>query len=310
MREQKKRTGFTIIELSLSLAFISVLSIAVMLIISGAVSAYRRGITLNQINTLGMDLTDEIRATVQNSPSRSIKADCDSLFSDTEEAAACNEDGGYKFVFVKKEAEVEGVTEAGKKIPVWGAFCTGAYSYIWNSGYFWTDKKVSDSVGRVGLKYTKKENGESAVTTHTDSDFKLLKVHDEQRAVCISALNVDINNEKNAIKYTEENPKFNSSNFVFDITPFFVLDEEPVDVISKSSESNLVVYDLDVVRPVEDSSQNDIFYSASFILGTVQGGIDVKTDGNYCAVPNDYANENFDYCSINKFNFAAQAIGG
>ena len=42
----------------------------------------------------------------------------------------------------------------------------------------------------------------------------------------------------------------------------------------------------------------------------MQGGINVTAAGNFCAAPNDYGNDqNFDYCSINKFNFAARATG-
>ena len=51
------------------------------------------------------------------------------------------------------------------------------------------------------------------------------------------------------------------------------------------------------------------FYSVSFILGTVQGGINVMSSGNFCKAPEE-DDSNFDYCAINKFNFAAQATGG
>ena len=38
----------------------------------------------------------------------------------------------------------------------------------------------------------------------------------------------------------------------------------------------------------------------------------MKTAGNYCVPPKDYNKKdyaNFDYCAINKFNFAVQATG-
>ena len=35
------------------------------------------------------------------------------------------------------------------------------------------------------------------------------------------------------------------------------------------------------------------------------------SSGNFCKTPESFeSDENFDYCAINKFNFAAQAIGG
>ena len=45
------RQGFTLVELSLSLVFISTLSLTVVFVIAGAVSSYHKSITMNQINT-------------------------------------------------------------------------------------------------------------------------------------------------------------------------------------------------------------------------------------------------------------------
>ena len=60
MRKLGIKKGFTLVELSLSIAFIAILSITVALIINDAISTYRRGLTLNQINTVGMDLVDDM----------------------------------------------------------------------------------------------------------------------------------------------------------------------------------------------------------------------------------------------------------
>ena len=66
------KTGFTMIELSLSLVFVGILSIMMVLIISDTVASYRRGVTLNRINTVGMDLVDDMRSAVQNSSAGSL----------------------------------------------------------------------------------------------------------------------------------------------------------------------------------------------------------------------------------------------
>ena len=47
--KKNARAGFTLIELSLSLVFVGILSIMMVLIISNTVSSYRRGITLRLI---------------------------------------------------------------------------------------------------------------------------------------------------------------------------------------------------------------------------------------------------------------------
>ena len=62
--------------------------------------------------------------------------------------------------------------------------------------------------------------------------------------------------------------------------------------------------------PARDIANSSALYSVSFVLGTVQGGIDITKSGGFCATPDDYEDANFDYCTINKFNFAALATGG
>ena len=74
MLEKTFREGFTLIELSLSMLFIGILSVSIVLIISNTVSSYRRGMTLTQINTMGVTLADDMRSSVQNASSRSLSS--------------------------------------------------------------------------------------------------------------------------------------------------------------------------------------------------------------------------------------------
>ena len=55
-KESGRLRGFTLVELSLSMTFIAILSIIIVLVINGAVSSYSRGITLNLINTVGNEV--------------------------------------------------------------------------------------------------------------------------------------------------------------------------------------------------------------------------------------------------------------
>ena len=64
------KRGFTMVELSLAIALIGVLSIIVLLMIRNAVSAYHKGMVLNQINTVGMGVVDDMRSALQSSPGR------------------------------------------------------------------------------------------------------------------------------------------------------------------------------------------------------------------------------------------------
>ena len=81
MRNKGNKKGFTLIELSLSIAFIAVLSIAVALIVSNAIATYHRGVLLNQINTTGMELVDDVRGAIQGAQARSVTYDCVNVYS-------------------------------------------------------------------------------------------------------------------------------------------------------------------------------------------------------------------------------------
>ena len=271
---QRFKKGFTLVELSLSLAFIGILSITIVLIINNAIATYRRGLTLNQINTVGMDLMDDIRTVVQNSPARLLKYNC-SIYESGKGKEKCESDGGKNLMIVKKLGEVNGDSD----VPLFGAFCTGKYSYVWNSGYlFDNDAKVLDKT-KASL------NGRS--------DFRLAKVEDTKRSVCASASSEYEDDIQNLLKTS---------------------DDVEIEILLAGNDDTgnaLALYDLSTGMPAVNDDESAAFYSLSFILGTVQGGIDVKASGNFCKAPKeDGSNGFFDYCSINKFNFAAQANGG
>ncbi|MBR2802961.1 type II secretion system protein [Candidatus Saccharibacteria bacterium] len=304
---KKGKVGFTLIELSLSLVFVAILSIMMVLIISNTVSSYRRGITLNKVNTLGMDLVDDMRTAVQNSTAGSLTAECTKRFPDdgkhnNELATArseCKSDGGKSFVKMTKKASVklaDGTTL--NSVPVYGVFCTGSYSYIWNSGYF--DEKTGATV--INASPAEFKYGDQLEV----KGFRLLKIQDDSRAVCRSRA-VAKNENTGALKYKKTNL---ADNNVFDISNGFTpLAEEPVDLILEDLDNDLAIYDLSVADPAESSTQENVFYSVSFILGTLEGGVNITTAGRSCAVPEDDANEFFDYCAINNFTFAVQANG-
>ena len=291
------RKGFTLVELSLSVAFISILSITVALIINDTVSSYQRGLTLNKINTAGMELVDDMRAVIQSAPAGALKDVCSTRLSEGA-ADKCRLDNAHKFVSVSRIANVSKSGESTiKNIPVFGAFCTGSYSYIWNSGYFFANGySIREPSGAI-VNMAKLVDGSGNTLA---SDFKLLKVKDKSFAVCTNATTGG-----DSSKYGEKI----SSDFVLGGIIF----EEPEDLLSnnesESTDNNLAFYDLYSGVPAINDSGSALFYTVSFVLGTVQGGVNVKASGDFCKTPADYKS-NFDYCAINKFNFAAQAIGG
>jgi len=290
------KKGFTMVELSLSIAFLSILSITIVLIITNAVSAYHRGLTLNDVNSVGMDLVNDMRGTIQNSPGTSATSLCATAYTGNEGARdACLGDHASKFTSIVHYEMIKiGNDDDYNKAPIYGAFCTGKYSYIWNSGYaFWTS----------GVKFEDESAAHRASLSlqGAPEDFKLLKVRDESRSICVNA--VKDASENGYGKNAEVN-----NNYSFRLTSSEGNDP-PVDLLA--AKRNLAIYDLTVPVPA-DNSHGALFYSVSFILGTMQGGINVMAAGDYCATPGGYNSslENLDYCAINKFNFTAQATGG
>ena len=280
-----KKKGFTLVELSLAIAFIASLSVIVTLVIVNSISAYRRGLTLNQINSVGMALVDDMREAVQESPARSIKAECEVLFGQD-----CNEGEVTKLIMMEKNVPIN-IRGSNSIVPAYGAFCTGKYSYIWNSGYYGNENEETKKIditsnSKASLKY--KMYGEN--DPKIKSDFGLLKAEDDERGVCRSAMNESFNGQ-------------------FDISGM-TINEEPKDLLE--GVWNLAIYDLRATLPAESGNSNNMFYTVSFILGTIEGGINVTAAGDFCEPPGGQSSEveNFDYCAINKFNFAAQASGG
>lgn len=317
------------IELSLALVFVGILSLAVVLMMNNTIASYRRGLILNKINTAGMDIVDEMRSAVQSSSADAVSGLCTTFYDNNSTARQqCLEDGAYNFVSMTWKAQV---SEGEEKepigvLPVYGAFCTGTYSYIWASGYFENSKldgnnKRTVEAVRPIFKYRDAMNQVQVYGDSEDEEFRILKVRDDYRSVCVSKVRTYEDNhyeqnyyyataesaeEKNNVFFAGDKEKSNE----FDISNGYgIVTEEPVDLLRSDTENDLVIYDLAVPRPAESTTQENMFYSASFILGTIRGGINITSNGQACEPPNNYEKEAFDYCAINKFNFAVQAGG-
>lgn len=310
MKRCGKKSGFTLVELSFAVLFVAVLALTVIVITMNLIANYKRGLMLKQVNTIGNSLIDDFRASISASSSKKITGLCETNYTQAAPLTACNNDGAYSAVYLVRNGNVtigQGTSDAEtlNNIPLYGAFCSGAYSYIWNSGYLFGDN-YSASTGKASLKYLN-ENSSAA----TLSDFRLIKIRDPKRYVCLSQIS-NLGSSSAAIQqtYTKNTDLVNSLPGNFDITGFGeAVSEAPVDLLENDEYSDLALYDFSVIKPASDTTDRNIFYSGSFILATIRGGINITTSGDYCATPDEYEVEDFDYCAINKFNFAIQASG-
>ena len=295
----KKLKGFTLIEISIAIAFISILLITIALVTTDIVSSYRKGTAMKSVNSLGLDLISDFTSSISKAPSVTFANFCE-YYAQEDARSACNADHAYLFTFQKSKAAIYINDTTSTEAPIFGAFCTGKDSYIWNTGYALNrdDYHLLDGnpIPSATLTYS------SAGETSTISNFRLLKIDDPSRMVCMTHL-VDLNNDDKTYSLTNSN-EFDISENIFGSE--YNLSAPPTELIT--STGSLALYDLTVFPPTQDSTSKRLFYSASMILATISGGINILSTGDYCD-PTSHNFLEFDYCAVNKFNFAMRATG-
>ena len=100
-----RQKGFTIIELTLSMAFVSVLLLAIVMTSIQAGRIYNKGVVLESVNQASRDIGDSIRRDFMQS-----------------DAAHVSQADGSESVII--------LSEGGE--PKSGRFCLDEYSYLWN----------------------------------------------------------------------------------------------------------------------------------------------------------------------------------
>lgn len=96
--DNRSQAGFTIIELTLAMTFISVLLLAIALTIIQIGAVYNRGMLLKEVNQVSRTVSDDVRRTLS---------------------------GGNAFAL---DTDYKAFPNVG------GRLCTGSYSYVWNVG--------------------------------------------------------------------------------------------------------------------------------------------------------------------------------
>jgi len=101
MSRANNKAGFTLIELMLSMAFVSILLLAIAMTVMEMSSIFNKGLTLKEVNQVGRSITSEMQSTIAATLPFDIKAGPSSRY--------ISQDWG-------------------------GRLCVGQYSYIWNYG--------------------------------------------------------------------------------------------------------------------------------------------------------------------------------
>ena len=265
------RRGFTLIELSLALAFISALMVVVTIITIHISTTYHKGLVIRSINSTG----------------RSEYA------SDRNQMQKCLDDNARIYTYQQNYGSVR-LKSTGAvlhNVPLNGVFCTGRHSYIWNTGYALNDDDYEILSGSRA-NYDAFVNGDRV----DKNDFKLLKVEDNNRDLCYQHTYMRTDGTATyGYKPNENN--------------YYMKDTIITELLDKTDD-RLVLYDFVIFPPTQHAVTLHSFYSGTFVLGTERGSIDITGIGEFCkAPPSDGLSTDFTYCAINKFNFAARSTG-
>ena len=106
---QRRKKGFTLVELMLAMAFVSVLLVAIALTVVQIGRMYTKGVTLKEVNQAGTAISQDMRRVVGAATP----------------LAVTGEDATDFKVIKHTDGNVAG-----------GRFCTGSYSYVWNLGAY------------------------------------------------------------------------------------------------------------------------------------------------------------------------------
>lgn len=347
------KSGFTIVEFTLATAFIAVLLITVAIITSNIIAIYQKGLTLKAVNSVGRGLTDEFTEAINIAPSVDTTNLCNSHLNDTDADGnnlhdICKKDKANNFIYqqlmAERTTENEGDEDGGDNsynVQLGGVFCTGKYSYVWNTIY--AEELAATERTYLSIKYLS-ENG----TEEKMPVFRLIKVEDPTYRVCsavtektykpclttLSDLEISLNTidsgcavKKEPIKSEQEAKKTdgveNVDAYVIDITTLANGRDNriatPEQGFLSSFDLDLQLYEFAIFPIAQDDVTLRTFMSGTFILATERGNINLTRSGNYCDVnkrtnADDSSNildvgAEFNYCAINKFNFAARTAG-
>ncbi len=315
-----ERSGFTMIEFSLVIAFIAALLIAVAVITASIMQLYQKGLTLKAVNSVGRGLVEEFTGSINEAPAVDTTSLCNSYMSNDTAKEDCKNDHAYKFVYQQFLGQRATPGELGANegadntatVQLGGVFCTGKYSYIWNTYY------GQDSGQTLSLLYNDAHGTHQDLGTNDNNQFRLARFPDETYRLCSKLINPgDYNDNYADLSRYPDNRRINIQQLANGTTNR--LSEEPQQGFLNSFDLDLQLYEFVIFPISQDWVTQRTFMSGTFILATERGNINIERSGNYCDIHDlddgeDASNiadlgAEFNYCAINRFNFAARTAG-
>lgn len=292
--QKSTRTGFTMVELSITLAFLALLLISIAVITTNIIAIYQKGMTIKAVNSVGRGLIEELTTAINTAPSVDTTSLCNSLAGS--DAATCRADHAFKYVFQAT------YNRDGQQYN--GVFCTGHYSYIWNTYY------GVESNHTLNLRYLATDG-----TTPTISAPRLLRVEDRTYRVCSAVMADNSYSSTLTSNATIDITRLAGNTNVSNPIP------EPQTGMLNEFDLDLMLYEFTIFPISQDAVTLRTYMSGTFILATLRGDVDITRSGDFCSLGGTAEDgtgdtsslgnlgAEYNYCAINKFNFAARTAG-
>jgi len=123
MRSRRRADGFTLVELMLAMAFVSMLLLAIAMTVIGIMHIYTKGLTMKAVNQAGRDVVADMKRTVGEGQVFTVGS-----------KDGASPTYGMRPPFVLQKNLTGDIQTAITDDSFGGRFCTGNYSYIWNIG--------------------------------------------------------------------------------------------------------------------------------------------------------------------------------
>lgn len=306
---KQKKAGFTIVELSLTMAFVGVLLITIAIVTTNIVTIYQKGMTIKAVNSVGRGLVDELVSAINTAPSVDTTSLCNSLVTGDTNVRRCIKENAFDYIYHAQYDAAEGYQYNG-------ILCTGHYSYLWNT-YYGIEAGhtiAMDYYGVTGYDASGDPiygtvryggSGEDAV--------RLARIEDKTYRLCSAV--VDNGYVSHYNDYSSGSP-INITTLANGST--VNLTNTPEEGFLDEFDLDLMLYEFTVFPISQDWVTLRTYMSGTFILATLRGGVDIMRSGDYCNVtePDGISGSSlenlgaeFNYCAINKFNFAARTAG-
>lgn len=314
LNNRQTKNGFTLVEVTLVTAFVSMLVIAIALIFTQISAIFQKGLTLKAVNSVGRNLVSEFTTTINSAPSIDSVSLCNMYISESEPTKRneCKNEGAFRYLYNERLGMSRETVEGGedKTVQYFGAFCTGHYTYLWNTYYGIKEGYT------LRLKYKTDESNEHTLPEGpNDSPFQLVRFVDRNYNACTQL--IDQSYKVKNFWNDEQHPEIDMT-ILANGAPYYMSAPQEGFLESSESNTNLDLYEFVIFPASQDAVTLRAFFAGTFILATNNGTVNIVRGGEYCDPTSNGVDTSgnlfdlgsgFNYCGINKFNFAARTAG-